>query len=530
MKQQRLRGAKRPTRGATCACKHRLRSAILLSLLLSSAGCSSVDPRTGLAASQAISPPGRILTPYTESLVCLDQLMASQPRGTQRQAISVGLTPDATGRISPGLRDMIMATLVRATASSNALVPTEVLTPGTLPTAVTVGSPGAITGLLLPSPHANSVQVLGALTQADRNVQAQNAQAGIGFGENRFGVSQNSDISNIGIDLRLAQPDTTRTLLAVSNQVTLKNSSRGASADFAIRGVGINFELSFDEREGLHQAVRTLVELSLLELLGQYTRVPYWRCLQLNRSHPGVQRQIASWFRTLDERGLDDYVRRRLRVLGYTIPNSPESAASAIGLFQREQGLVPNGQPTFETFAALVDAQLSAAAPGPTPDALPSPEPTGPRRLRLDVTEVELPQPLLQLSVSLDRGGNLACFYRDEEGGIWRILPSQHQPDSGASADAPLRIPPAIGARPVIQPTHMTPQVGFLCATGGRDWAGVLPAALWGSPLKRLPGASFAILTATLRAAGGADVGLTETSRGKPAGHWSRVPPAAPTQ
>ena len=502
-----------------------LRGAALLALLLFSSACASVDPRTGLAMSQAISPPGRALTPYTEALACLDQLMASQPRGAHRQAISVGLTPDATGRISPGLRDMITATLVRATASSNALIPTEVLTPGTVPPAVTAGSPGAINALLLPSRHANSVQVLGALTQADRNVQAQNAQAGIGLGENRFGLSQNSDISNVGVDLRLTQLDTTRTLLAVSNQVMLKNVSRGVTADFSIRSVGANFELSFDEREGLHQAVRTLVELSLVELLGQYTHVPYWRCLQSDRGRPDVQRQIAAWFRDLDERGLDDYVRRRLRALGYTVPNPPESAASAIGLFQREQRLVPNGRPTFETFAALTDAQL-AAAPGPTPKTLPSPEPAGPRRLRLDVTEVELPQPLLQLSVSLDRGGSLACFYRDEEGSIWRILPSQHQPDSGASADAPLRIPPAVGARPVIQPTHMTPQVGFLCATGRRDWAEVLPAAFWGVPLKRLPGANFAALTAALRATGGPEIGLTETSHGRPSGYWSRVPPA----
>lgn len=511
--------------------------AAALAILLTAAGCSAVDPRTGQADAMPVAPPARAATPYTDALYCLDQLMMAQNRGNTRQTIGAGVLPDATGRVSPGLRDMVTTALGRATRTSQAFFPTEVLTLSQVPVA-SVGSPLQTGGALITATpgvsYRNALQVTGALSQADRNVTSQNAQGGIGWAQNLFGISQNSDVSNVGIDLHLIDVDTRRIVQSVSNQMTVRNRSRGTNADFKIGNFGLNFELNFDDREGLHQAVRTLVELSVLELLGMQAQVPYWHCLQLTRRHGGVQRQIAAMYRGLDVRGVDDYVRRRLRVLGYAVGDQSASPTEALVDFQRGQGLIPDGNPSFETFAALVDAEQvdadkirASSMPvllSPTP---PRPEPLGPRRLRLDVTEVAYLKPILQLSVSLDRGGALACYYRDEDGGIWRILPSRHQPSGMSSAEVPMRIPNnVVQERPVIQPDRMTPQVGFLCATGERDWAALVPAALWGEDLQRLPGADFTKLEQVFKAAGGTDVTTAQTVKGKASGLWSVVPPA----
>jgi hypothetical protein len=505
------------------------RCAALLAVALGAAGCD-VDARTGLAAAQPLAPPGRAATPFTAALECLDGQMARQPRPRGNLTIAAGTIPDATGRLSPGLRDMVTAAFVRANRSSRALVPVEALTLSQVPVlgpgAVTAGTGTVIAAGDAPSGR-NMLQVHGSLSQADRQVQGQTTQAGLGFSENLFGISQNSDIANVGIDLHLTVADTRQILYSVSNAMTVRNRSRGANADFSIRNVGVNIEIAFDEREGLHQAVRTLVELSVLELIGQWAQVPYWHCLQTDRGNPAVIRQIAAWYRALGPRELDEWMRRHLAEIGYLVPQAPASAAPAIGSFQQDNGLVPNGQPTFETFAALMDARLdrtpgatAAIAAATVPPPMPPPEAAGTIRLRLTVTETALAEPLLQLAAEPDRVAWLACWYRDEDGAVWRVLPSRHQPDQPVGPTPALRIPPAVGLRPVIQPTRAVPGLGFLCAARSSDWAGSLPARFWGSDLTRLPDVDFASLAAALRAAGGT---VTEIGRGALHAGWIRL-------
>lgn len=509
---------------------NRLRGSVIAGLGLSMAaiiaGCTSPDPRTGAAAGQPATPPGRAATPYTEALSCLsEQLKARQIVMQQPTRLGAGNIPDATTRVSPGLRDMVTAAIVRGTRGSTVFIPAESLSLAMIPPA-SPGGPVTSTGSIISASKMpadpSSLQVYGALTHADRNVQGREDRLGFGDSNNVFGISRNADIANIGIILHLAQVGSGVIRQSVSNQMTVRNVSRGANADFTVKGIGLSFAVSFDEREGLHQAVHTLVDLSVLELLGQEARVPYWHCFQLNRGNPRVQKQIAEWFKELSASDLDSYARERLRVLGYEVPPAPGSMMPVLSTFQRGQGLVPNGLPTFETFAALVDGQLAVGPPGPMPVALPAPAPSGPVRLRLDVTELAIAEPILQLGVLPDRLSNVVCYYRDETGSVWRLLPNRYQPDQAVNADVPLMIPGRITERPVVQPRRMTTEVGFLCAGGSADWAATLPAAMWGNDLTRLPGVSFAALRQAFTAAG-SNIGISETTRGAPSGRWSRV-------
>lgn len=493
------------------------------------AGCAAPDARTGAAAAQPLAPPGRASTPYTHALACLNQqlrvreITLTQP---QRTRLGAGTMPDATGKVSPGLRDMVTHAMFEATHDTNVFITAEALSLAALPGGVSgpgLPPPGA---LITPQPMPNdpsALQVYGALTQADRDVQGEDVKAGIGTTKDVFGISKNADIANVGLDLHLARVDSGVLLQSVANQMTVRNISRGANADFNIDGVGLSFEYSFSEREGVHQAVRTLVELTVLELLGRAAQVPYWQCLHLNRGNPQVLKQIAEWYRGMDAAELDSFVRARMRTLGYNVPNAPGSMAAVLSLFQTDQNLAPSGQPTFETFAALVDDQLAAAAPGPLPDKLPPPAPSGPRRIRLNVTELAIAEPLLQLSIQPDRASRVVCYYRDDEGATWRLLPNRHQPEQQVAADAPLLVPGHLLGPPVVQPHRMTPDVGFLCAAGERDWSTALPAEMWGTDLQRLPGVTFAGLRETLARVGGPDVGVVETTDGHNAGLWTRI-------
>ena len=225
-------------------------AASILALLTVSA-CAP-DARTGAAAGQPVSPPGRSSTPYTEALTCLnEQLLARQLLLQNPTRLGAGTLPDATGRISPGLRDMVTTAMVRATRGSSVFRVSESLSLAQLPIG-SAGGPQTGGGTIIstgPMPtDPSAIQIYGALTQADRNVQGNEIRAGAGSTTNIFGISQNADIANIGIDMHLGHVASGQILESVSNQMTVRNMSRGASADFTIRGVGANFAISFDER------------------------------------------------------------------------------------------------------------------------------------------------------------------------------------------------------------------------------------------------------------------------------------------
>lgn len=78
---------------------------------------------------------------------------------------------------------------------------------------------------------------------------------------------------------------------------------------------------------------------------------------------------------------VDRDVRARLRALGVSVPDPPAAANAEVARFQQENGLVPNGRPTFETYAALAGARLPpGASVSSGPAAPPPPAPVDARQ------------------------------------------------------------------------------------------------------------------------------------------------------
>lgn len=370
--------------------KHRfLKIACLLAPVLGA--CAQVSPNAGLVAAQPATDPAREITPYSGALACLRGQLATVPG--QSQFISVGLIPDATGRITPGIRDMVSAAVVSATNGSVRYIPTEAATVagvagvpiGTLPSALglLVGPP--VAPQLGPALPANAVlvtrsmQVVGALSQADKAVQQSGIQGGLGVGDQSIGASSTSDYGVVTLDLRLVDVQTGVILQSTSNMLVVRNSGRAANAALRIGSFGVSFDASFDRQEGPHQAVRTLVDLSVAELLGRQAHVPYWKCLSVDTAHPAVREQIRAWYQAMTPEEIDRDVRARLRGSGMRVPDPPAAANEVIAEFQQKNGLVANGRPTFETYATLVGARLPVGASVSTEDeGAPPPSPTSP--------------------------------------------------------------------------------------------------------------------------------------------------------
>lgn len=148
-----------------------------------------------------------------------------------------------------------------------------------------------------------------------------------------------------------------------------------------IGSLSASFDANFDRREGPHQALRTLVDLSVLELLGRQARVPYWACASVDTAHPVVRQRFRAWYHAMTPTEVDRDVRARLRGLGMRAPGAPAAANVAIAEFQQKNGPIPNGRPTFETYAALVGAPAAGASVSPRLETPPSALPAAPRRV-----------------------------------------------------------------------------------------------------------------------------------------------------
>ncbi|SFL13130.1 DUF4384 domain-containing protein [Falsiroseomonas stagni] len=498
------------------------------------AGCLEVPAGAGLVASQPGQLPVRPATPFSDSLRCLDTLLGVQrTQGSQfrRAEVSVGLIPDATGRLNPGLRDMLISAVNRASMTSQRFIAIEVLdlaqfTPSYMSQG---GVPGVAIGL--PDTPIGGLQIVGSLSQADRGVQASNAEAGLAQRDSIFGVSLTGDLSTVGVDLRLVRVNDRAVLATTSNALVLQNRNFGWNAEFRIGSYGINLGYSVDRREGPHQAVRTLLEIAVVELLGQYAQLPYFHCLSIGRDNPEVRRQTLAWYQEMSATERDAFVRRRLADVGFTdVPPAPASLSAFLVDFQNAVGLSPNGTLDFETFHRLATVSLR---PGEVPAPV-RPDRQGPQRrtIAVDVVQVTgegVDTARLALELSVAPAGHVLCYYRDDQGTIVQLFPNDVNGDSPITVDEPLHLPasPRGRAEYAIMPT-LGPgfgQVGFLCFNSADPLLLRLPTALRTGSFQPVALRSFEEILQAVRTVGGPDVGHVLTTRATPAGRWVRTGP-----
>ena len=193
----------------------------------------------------------------------------------------------------------------------------------------------------------------------------------------------------------------------------------------------------------MHQAVRTLVELSAIESLGKLVQVPYWRCLGIEQANPAVEEQARSWFSAMSDEKKTRFVQRALKGQGFysgSITGRIDVATrDSIGAYQSSMGLLADGRLNFDLYASLISGDL-ALGREPKEDVVPA---------VYQPAIAPSPQPLV-LALSAGNGDNSTlragsnfelrlqptadayayCFYQDGKGAISRIFPNRFQPNA----------------------------------------------------------------------------------------------------
>ena len=517
---------------------------IVMIAVLFLAGCATpMDSRKdaefqsyGYTMNRPVIRPTRSLSSFSESLMCMDRMLRESQLPTV--LITSKSIPDFSSRVPAAAKDMIITALSQMSRLSHAFRYVDY--------EVDIARQDTVQNLTTILLNNNQMQlqrpalyVSGAIAYVDQNVINNRFDVGTSASRLDTGYSQSKNATVIALELHLGD-FRTRTLipgLDSANEVIIGGAGQGLDLAGRIGNYGVKFNVGRDYSIGAGGALRTLIDLGMIEMVGKWARVPYWQCLTLEQTHPEFQRQMRDWFDEGSPLVHNKLVQRSLMSQGYLATNgqtdeerSPE-LVSALGKFQADSGLVVTGVVDFATYERALrnfvslntDGQLlqvgwssvgttsSGAADTPTSAQVSaagtralsgSPhtyaaigEAALPRRLELQLenplvgrTAFEVGEQIF-LSASLSRASYLYCFLHEAGGTVMRLLPNPTNPNALISANNAIRIPDWMSPTPgfIMDATSAgTETVG--CYATDTDVAKKLPALLEEPALKTLQG------------------------------------------
>jgi hypothetical protein len=474
---------------------------------------------------------------FNEALRCMDDMFLAQ--GKRDIYITTAGIPDATGLISAGTKEMFITAVSRMSAKSDAFRFVDYD-----PTQTDVQVLSELVGL-----HddfvAPNYYVRGAITQLDSNVLQSSASAGVSIPFMDLAINGNQVVSVVSIDMNIGKLVTRQILpgISASNSIAVVQSGKGADVGGLIGKAGLSLSVSLDKSEGFHQAVRNLIELSTIEILGKLTKVPYWQCLSIESTNPNYRTEARGWFDVMGETERERFVSAALVRTGY-LPGGSDGASAgfsdAVSRYQADNDLVPNGKIDFDLYYRMLANE--ARHPGPKPAAVagvavpvvgaaapggpvvntaalggpvvstvaPVGPPPDPLRLVLSTPRGPRPQyrvgETMVLSVQPTQDAYIYCYYQDASGTVARIFPNRFQPDPFLHAGKQIEIPPAGVKSFALRFDKPGSTEAVACLGADREVGLRLPNTLKAQDLEPLPVAGLDDVAAQFRAIPGARV------------------------
>lgn len=416
------------------------------------------------------TPAIKTITNFTQSLRCMDELFYAY--GKQGIAITSTGIPDETGKVKTGTKEMLITAVSKMTLKSNAFDFIDFHSQA-----------DDLQGLFAAKGDQSRTlpdyYIRGSITQMDDNSVRKNKGIGFSLPFLDLGVSKDDAFDLISMDLSIGNAATRKIIPITSTSNTLVLSKGGVAGEGGgkIGKVGLSFNVDISRNEGVGAATRTLVELGLIETLGKFTQVPYWKCLDTDLTNPLVREQAREWYDNAKENDRVLFIQRKLAGMGrYDGPlNGAPNAAlkNSIAEYQSTVGLIADGTINFDLYASLLDNlqnQIAAlpAAGGPKSDYIPGVSASAPRppvaaqvvaspaagpvgtpnpifRMKLDTERGTRPAykvgEFLNMTLSMNTQGTAYCYYQDVSSITARIFPSQFRADSSVPAGAGVRIP-----------------------------------------------------------------------------------------
>lgn len=175
---------------------------------------------------------------------------------------------------------------------------------------------------------APDVVIQGGITEFDRSLevagQGLNAGGGWTVGAYDFGIDMSNQdresTSRIALDLNMIDVETLTAVprMQAVNQIMVYKAAREQELGFSLFGASFGFQGSVQKIQGRHAAVRILVEMSILEIVGKYLNLPYWKCLDSGaRPDPVVLENIKDRYFSASNQVKLEMIQRLLYAYGF---------------------------------------------------------------------------------------------------------------------------------------------------------------------------------------------------------------------
>lgn len=344
-----------------------------------------VDAQTanaGFSVAAEISPripASKTVTNFSQALRCMDELFLAH--GKEGFVITSSGMPDETGKVRTGTKEMLITAIAAMALKSHAFEFIDFHGGGDDLARMFEARGGG--NFKIPDFY-----IRGAITQMDDNVIRTSRDGGLSSSSDSnkelldplnvvASGAKNEAFDLLGMDMSIAASATRRIIPVTATTNTMLMARAGKSGDSGgkVGKVGLNFNLDRSASEGVGSATRALLELSLIETLGKFTQVPYWRCLDHNITHPLIREQAKELYDSLSDNERTLFVQRKLggslnRYKGPMDGLYSQELKQAVAEYQVSVGLIADGKINFNLYASLLDDIQNSLAAIPVNDQI----------------------------------------------------------------------------------------------------------------------------------------------------------------
>jgi hypothetical protein len=388
--------------------------------------------------------PTRVMTNFSSALRCMDKQLSDF--GIKDLQVMVEDLNDKTAKVPAGATDMFVSAMSQMTTRSQAInfkafgEDTKNLSAFLR----TAGSKGPYQVQNLPD-----FLIRGSISQFDDNILKKNVDIGASLGDAKTtflsaGYTQSATGRELGMDLSVMRTSDLGLVPGVTarNSMFLMSTGKGLDAEAGYKKLGINFLTSVSRMEGNSRAVRNLIELSAIELMGKLVRIPYWRCLDIPNENDEVKAEMEDWHEGLWANGPTEvfaYYQHHMNVLGmlpkYDRGKPDDDFKFALRVYKKALGLKPSGAVNLELFKTHLTSDRAKL----WKDIGPLFAAESKERLMVKIQPVE-PAPykkgqLVNFNVAPNIPSYVSCFIMDEQNDIYRIWSTA--PTPRVAPDAP---------------------------------------------------------------------------------------------
>lgn len=234
-------------------------------------------------------PPRGTVTSFGPALRCMDTQFRAF--GVKNVSVIIEDIPDQTKKVNVGAREMFVSATSQMTRASRAirLIPYD-------------GNRKVFQDLFKGQEDIMSkvsFAIQGSISQFDESLLKKQTDGGICLGPLCIGGAESDSFSGMSVDMSMLNVREDLTLIPgviSKNFVLIRKRGKGADADMSFKKFGINYNFSLTTSDGQGAALRSLVELSAIELFGRLLKIPYWACLGVPDEDAGVKSEIEDWW------------------------------------------------------------------------------------------------------------------------------------------------------------------------------------------------------------------------------------------